>query len=332
MQMLRQTAKGKSVLWWAMAMVGLLFIGGPGSLSAQDFPSKTVTVLVPFGPGGIVDVGSRILADSLSKELKVPVAVENKTGAAGMVASSAFLNRPPDGYTLFAASGSVVISAVQLSKAPPYDPRKDFLPVGYLADAPCAMAIAKNAPFNTYEEFVKYAKANPGKLRGGIAALGGEPHIMFETILRQNKIECKVIPYPAHAQLVTAILGGHLDWMCLSLIVTMPYHKSGDLKTVLLTRRAVELPGVPAGTDVGLPDVSLNLWTGFFAHSKTPKPIYDKLVAAVSAAAKDPEVAKKLANVGCILDYKGPQEFSTLLARQWDIYAKIIKEANIKVD
>jgi tripartite-type tricarboxylate transporter receptor subunit TctC len=330
--MLRQTARGKSVLWWAMAMVGLLFIGAAGSLLAQDFPSKPITILVPYGPGGIVDIGGRVLADSLSKELKVPVVVENKAGGSGMIASAAFLNRPPDGYTLFATSGSVVISAVQLSKTPTHDPRKDFLPVGYLADAPCAMAIAKNAPFSTYEEFVKYAKANPGKVRGGFSALGGETHIMFETILRQNKIECKVIPYPAHAQLVTAILGGHLDWMCLSLIVTMPYHKSGDLKTVLLTRRAVELPGVPAGADVGLPDVSLNVWTGFFTHAKTPKPVYDKLVAAVSAAAKNPEVAKKLANVGCTLDYKGPQEFSTLLARQWDIYARIIKEANIKVD
>ena len=225
-----------------------------------------------------------------------------------------------------------MISAVQLSKTPPYDPRKDFLPVGYLADAPCAMAIAKNAPFKTYEEFVKYAKANPGKVRGGFSALGGETHIMFETIIRQNKIECKVIPYPAHAQLVTAILGGHVDWMCLSLIVTMPYHKSGDLKTVLLTRRAVELPGVPAGTDVGLPDVSLNLWTGFFAHSKIPKPAYDKLVAAVAVAAKDPEVAKKFINLGCNVDYKDPQGFSKLLDTQIDIFAKAIKEANIQVD
>ena len=322
----------KSVLLWTMAAMGLFFIAGPASLQAQqDFPSKSITIIVPFGPGGIIDVGTRIFAERLSKELKVPVVIENKAGGAGLIGSSAFLNTTPDGYTLLSASGAAVISTVQLSKTPAFDPRKDFLPVGYIADAPCAMSVAKDAPFKTYEEFVKYAKANPGKLRGGVSSLGGETHIMFEAILKQNKIESKMVPYPATGGLVTAIMGGHLDWMCLSFPATMPYHKSGDVKIVLLTRRSAELPGVPAGADVGLPDVSINQWMGFFAHPKTPKSAYDKLVAAVTATAKDPEVAKKLSDAGFTLAFKGPQDFSSLLNVQWDIFAKVIKEANIKV-
>lgn len=323
----------KSVLLWTMAAMGLFFIAGPASLQAQqDFPSKSITIVVPFGPGGIIDVGTRIFAERLSKELKVPVVIENKAGGAGLIGSSAFLNTTPDGYTLLSASGAAVISTVQLSKTPAFDPRKDFLPVGYLADAPCAMSVAKDAPFKTYEEFVKYAKANPGKLRGGVSSLGGETHIMFEALLKQNKIESKMVPYPATGGLVTAIMGGHLDWMCLSFPATFPYHKSGDVKIVLLTRRSAELPGVPAGADVGLPDVSINQWMGLFAHPKTPKPAYDKLVAAVTATAKDPEVSKKLSDAGFNLAFKGPQDFSSLLNVQWDIFAKVIKEANIKVE
>ena len=323
----------KGVLSWTMAAMGLLFIAGPASLQAQqDFPSKPVQIIVPFGPGGIIDVGTRIFAERLSKELKVPVVIENKAGGAGLIGSSAFLNTAPDGYTLLSASGAAVISTVQLSKTPAFDPRKDFLPVGYLADAPCAMSVAKDAPFKTYEEFVKYAKANPGKLRGGVSALGGETHIMLEALIKQTKIETKIVPYPATGQLVTAMMGAHLDWMVLSMPATMPYHKSGDVKIALLTRRSPDLPGVPAGIDVGMPDVSINLSMGLLAHPKIPKSAYDKVVAAATATANDPEVAKKLSGAGLTLAFKGPQDYNQLINSQYDIFGRLLKEANIKVE
>jgi tripartite-type tricarboxylate transporter receptor subunit TctC len=307
---------------------------GPLPVQAQEgtFPSKPVTIIVPFGPGGIIDVGTRIITDRLSRELKVPVVVDNRTGGAGLIGATAFLGMKPDGYTLLSASGAATISTVQLSKTPTFDPRKDLLPVGYLADAPCAMSLTKNTPFKSFNEFLQYAKANPGKLKGGMSSLGGETHIMFELIVRGNKIDSKMVPYPATGGLITAILGGHVDWMTLSLPATMAYEKSGDVKIVLLTRRSPELPGVPSGADVGLPDISVNLWMGLFAHPKTPKPAYDRLVSAVGATMKDPEVSKKLSDAGFIVAYKAPSEFSKLMNEQWDIFARVIKEANIKVD
>jgi tripartite-type tricarboxylate transporter receptor subunit TctC len=306
----------------------------PAWVAAQEagFPSKPVTIIVPFGPGGIIDVGARIFSDRLSKELKVPVVVENKAGGAGLVGASAFMNMNPDGYTLLAASGAAVISAVQLSKAPAFDPRKDMLPVGYLADAPCAMAVGKNTPFNSFNEFIQYAKSNPGKLKGAVASLGGETHIMFESIVRDAKIDSKMVPYPAIGGLITAVLGGHVDWWCGTMPVALPYHKSGDMRVLLLTRKSAELPGVPSGADAGFPDISVNTWMGLFAHSKTPKPIHDKLVAAVSNMIKDPELAKKLSATGFTVAYKNPAEFGKLIEDQWGIYAKVIKEANIKVE
>jgi len=325
--------RNRMILLCGVMAMALVPIMGPGTVLGQEgFPSKPVTIIVPFGPGGIIDVGTRIFVNSLSKELKVPVVIENRTGGAGLIGTTAFLGMKPDGYTLLSASGAATISTVQLSKTPAFDPRKDLLPVGYLADAPCAMSLAKNTPFKSFNEFLQYAKANPGKLKGGMSSLGGETHIMFELIVRGNKLDAKMVPYPATGGLITAILGGHVDWMTLSLPATIAYHRSGDVRIVLLTRRSPELPGVPSGADVGMPDVSVNLWMGLFAHPKTPKPAYDRLVAAVGAAIKDAEVSKKLAETGFLVSYKGPSEFSKLMTQQWDIYARVIKEANLKVD
>jgi tripartite-type tricarboxylate transporter receptor subunit TctC len=323
--------RGKSV--WIMVAIGLFFIAGPATLRAQDFPSKPITIIVAGGAGGLLDLGTRIFADRFARELKVPVVIENKPGGGpGIVGISAFLNTSPDGYTLLVASGAGLLGPVQLSKTPAFDARKDLLPIGYIADASCALSFAKDAPFKTYEEFVKYAKANPGKLRGGVSALGGETHIMLEALLKQTQIQAKIVPYPATGPLVTAIMGGHLDWMVLSMPATMPYQKSGDVKIALLTRKAAELPGVPSGIDVGVPDASINLSMGLLTHPKVPKPAYDKLVAAATATAKDPEVAKKLSDAGLTLGFKGPQDFGKLINAQYDIFGRLLKEANIRVD
>ena len=306
-------------------------MAGPASLQAQqDFPSKPITIIVPFGPGGLIDVGTRIFAEGLSKELKVPIVIENKAGGAGIIGASAMYNAPPDGYTLLAASGAAVISSVQLAQTPPFDTRKDFLPIGYLADAPSAMSVAKNAPFKTFDEFLKYARANPGKLRGGAPSLGGETHIMFEMIRKEAKIDSKLIPYKDTGSLVTAIMGGHLDWMCLSGPATMPYHKSGDVKIVLLTSKSSELPGIPSGPDVGLPGVSVDMWISLFAHGKIPQPAYDKLVTAVAATAKHPDLAKKLSAAGITMNYKAPADFRKLIDKEWGVFGDVIKEAGLK--
>jgi tripartite-type tricarboxylate transporter receptor subunit TctC len=264
--------------------------------------------------------------------LTVPVVIQNMAGAAGLIGATAFLSTKPDGYTLLSASGAAVISTVQLSKNPAFDPRKDLLPVAYIADAPCAMAVPKNSPFKSFDDFLKYARSNPGKLKGGVASLGGETHIMFLSIVKDGKIETKLVPYPAPAQLVTAVLGEHLDWITLSLPATMPYVKSGDVRILLLTQRSPAFPGVPSGPDVGLSNASVSMWTGFFALPQTPKGVYERLVSAVNTVCKDPEVAKKLDSAGISVAYRNPQEFSKLLNEQWGIYSKVIKESDMKVE
>ncbi|MCC6474848.1 MAG: tripartite tricarboxylate transporter substrate binding protein [Burkholderiales bacterium] len=306
----------------------------PAGVAAQEtgFPTRPVTIVVPFPPGGFLDLGARVVAESLSRELKVPVVVENKAGGAGLVGATAFLNTRPDGHTLLSASGAAVISTVQLSKAPAFDPRKDLLPVAYLGDTPSVMAVGKSSPFTTFSDFVQYARSNPGKLKGTLSGLGGEAHIIFEGIRGNARIDSKLVPAANISGVITAVLGGHVDWMTGTLPGVLQYHKSGDMKILLLTRRASELPGVPSGADAGFPDISVNVWMAMFAHSKTPRPVHDRLVSAVSRAVKDPEVAKRLARSGVTLGYRAPVELAKLIDEQWTIYAKVIKEAGLKVD
>ena len=158
-------------------------------------------------------------------------------------------------------------------------------------------------------------RAIQGSSKERSSGLGGETHIMFESIVRDAKIDSKMVPYPAISGVITAVLGGHVDWWCGTMPGVLQYHKSGDMRILLLTRKAAELPGVPSGADVGFPDISVNVWMGLFAHPKTPKPIHDKLVAAVSKMVKDPEVAKKLSATGFNVAYKNPAEFGKLIER-----------------
>jgi len=329
----KQKHLNERILLWATVAVVIVSICGPAISRGQEeaFPTKPVEIIVPFGPGGIIDTGARIFSDALSRELKTPVVIKNVTGGGGLMGSTAFYNNSkPDGYTLLAASGGAVISKVQLSKNPAFDPRKDFLPVAYIADSPVAMSVPKNSPFKSFGEFLKFAQDNPGQLKGGVSSLGGETHILFVTLTGEKKLDTKMIPYPATGQLVTAMLGGHLDWMTLSLPATMPYEKSGDVRIILLTGKSSELPGVPSGPDVGIPNASVSIWMGLFALPQTPKPAYDKLVSAVSAACKDEETAQKLAKAGFNVAYKNPKEFSNLLDDQWGIFSRALEGSGLK--
>jgi len=334
MQIKKQKDARKMISVSILLVIGLVSIISPTLTQGQEakFPSKAIDVVVPYAPGGIIDVGTRIFGEFLSRELKVPIVIKNVSGGGGMTGATAYLSSKPDGYTLLSSSGGAITSTVQLAKTPPFDPMKDFLPVGYIADAPIAMSVPKASPFKSFDDFLQFAKNNPGKLKGGVSSLGGETHIMFMSILKETKIDIKMIPYPGTGQLVTALLGEHVDWMTLTLPATLPYARSGDARVLLLTRPSPALPGVPSGREKGLPSVSFNIWVSFFALPQIPKVVYDRLVSAVEAVAKNPEVEKKLVDAGFQAQYKTPVELSNLIRDEWRMLSQIIKETGMKVD
>jgi tripartite-type tricarboxylate transporter receptor subunit TctC len=324
----------RRVCLFLMSVIGLGLLLGPTATESQEvkFPSKPVEIVVPYAPGGIMDIGSRILAEFLPQELKVPVVIRNQAGGGGMTAAAAYLSAKPDGYSILAGNAGSLIGTVQLTKNPPFDPRKDFLPLAYIADAPYVMSVPKTSPFKSFDEFVQFARSNPGKLKGGFAMLGTEAHFVFMSIIRDAKIEVKQVPFTGAGQINSALLGAHVDWIVQTVPASMPYIRSGDARALLVTRATPELPNVPTGADKGFPNVNLNLWLGFFVLPQIPKPVYDRLVSAIEATAKNPEVIKKLTSLGFTVEYKNPRGCSTLVEEQWQTIALTIKEMGIKVN
>jgi tripartite-type tricarboxylate transporter receptor subunit TctC len=313
------------------AMVAAAVITPVGAQDAA-FPAKQVEIVVPFAPGGSLDIGMRIFMEPFAKELKVPVVIKNQAGGGGLTGATTAYNAKPDGYTILAASPAAIISNVQLSSNPSFDPRKDLLPVGYIGRSPISMVVPKNSPFKTFNDWLQYAKANPDKLQGGVSSLGGETHIMFMSILKDTKIKSKLIPYTTSPALSMALLGGHLDWKTSSLVANMQYIKSGDMRPLVVTSKWPDLPDVPSGQELGLPSVSVDVWLALFVNAKTPKPAYDKLTAAMKAAFNDPKVKDLLFKAGWMASYKDPQETAKLVSSQWDLFTQVIKETGMKVN
>lgn len=303
-------------------------------LKAQEarFPSKAVEVVVPFAPGGITDVGSRIVSEALARDMGVPVVIRNQAGGGGLIGATAYISAAPDGYTILAGIAGSIVSNVLLSKTPPFDPRRDLKPIGYIGDSPVSFLVHKNSPFKSFDDLVKFAKSNPGKVRVGVSSLGGETHIMFTSILKDTKVDLKMIPYPGTGQSVAALLGKHIDGLTLSLPAAMPYAKSGDMRVLLLTGRSPIFPSVPAGPDVSLPSVSINFWLGYLALPKTPQAAFARLVSAVGNVARNPDLAKKLEGAGFKVDYKDPAGFANLIKDNWEILSQVIKETGMKAD
>lgn len=295
------------------------------------FPSKPVEIIVPVAPGGIVDTGARVYGEFLSRELGVPVIVKNQVGAGGLVGATNFLKTKPDGYTILAATGSNIISEVQLSKSPPFDPRKDLLPICYLGYSPVAMVVPKDSSFKSFDDFIQFARSNSEKLKAGITNLGGETHILLLSILRDNNVKSKVIPYTGLGDQITALLGGHVDWACVSYTAALRYAKSGDIRVLLLSRASPQFPDVPLASDKGL-RVSVDFWIGFFSLPQTPKIAYDRLASASEIVGKDTDLIKKLTDIGFIIDYRDRSKFSNLIELQWEDTSRILRETGMKID
>jgi tripartite-type tricarboxylate transporter receptor subunit TctC len=327
-----QKNKHKMVFLCLTIAIGFGLVIGSTLIHGQEkgFPSKPVEMVVPYAPGGSIDIGARIFVEPLSRELKVPVVVRNQAGGGGLTGTTAFFNTKPDGYTILATSPGGIIPTVQLSKNPSFDPRKDFLPLGHIGVSPVAMSVPRDSPFKSFDDFLQFAKKNPGKLRGGYSSPGGETHVMFMSIIKDTKIETKMVPYTSSGELAAALLGGHLDWKCSTLVSTMGYVRSGDMRPLLLTQRSPEVPGVPSGPDIGLPSVSVNIWLGFFVHSKIPKAAYDRLVSAVKAAFNDVKMRDLLTKAGYIVEYKDPQELTKLINRDWEAFAEVLEATGMK--
>lgn len=266
------------------------------SALAQDDASKPVRVILPFGPGSGTDSIARSLLDEMSRELKQTFVVENRAGASGFIAAEAVARAAPDGKTLlYTASTTHTVNPVLFKKLP-YDPVKDFRPIGMVMTAPYFLAVGKDVPARTVPELVAWLKANPTKASYGWGAAVSQ--MAGASFLQRYGIQAVGVPYKSSPQALTEFLGGQFSFMFLDLVVAMPIINSDRVKLLAVTapRRISQAPGIPTMAEVGVPNFEVAAWSGMFAPAGTPEPVVQRYMAAVRKVMTHPSLLKKFEN------------------------------------
>jgi tripartite-type tricarboxylate transporter receptor subunit TctC len=301
------------------------------SAGAQEYPNKLVKIVVPFAAGGIADLTVRVVAQKMSESMKQPVIVENRPGAGGIVAADAVAKAPPDGYTLLLISNGTAVSA-GLFKKLPYDTLNDFTPISTLGYFDLAMIVNKKLPFKTVGELITFAKANPGKLNIGTINRGSTQNLAAELFTSTAGIQALVVPYKGTPEVVTAVSTGELDVGVEILGPTLPQIKSGNVKALALTssKRFPGLPDVPTVAESGLPNYQAASWNGLAAPAKTPKAVIDRLNKEINAAVANPDVKRRLIELGVNAQGSTPEATKKLLASDIAKWGAVIQKAGIE--
>jgi tripartite-type tricarboxylate transporter receptor subunit TctC len=303
------------------------------SALAQSYPSRPIKFVVPFPPGGNLDFVARSLQPKMQEVLGQPVLIDNKGGAAGMIGLEFASRQPGDGYTIVLGNTGTI--AINLSVYPkiPYDPVKDFVPIGITTTNALMATIAGNVPAGNIQEFVAYAKKNPGKLNFGISGAGSGPHFGAEMFKRAAGLDIPVVFYKGSGPVMQDLLGGQVQVTMDAPSVTMAQVKAGKLKAIAVTgsTRLASLPDVPTFEQAGF-NVPAGGFQGVLAPAGTPPEAVAKLSQALNAALNQPEVKEKFSAAGLDAVTSTPAEFGTFIRAEIAKWARVAKEANIRID
>ena len=297
------------------------------SALANTFPTKPITIIVPYTPGDGPDVIARLVGTEISEHLGQPVVIENKAGASGQIGLTMTSKAAPDGYTLGVGLVTNLALASQTYKNLPYDPLKSFAPVALSAMNYLALVARPNAPFKTVSEMIEWAKANPGKLTIGTTSTGGLPHMSFELLAHMSGIKFLNVPYKGNGPVVTDLTGGRIDLGVTSYTSVASLVENGRLRLLGITypTRDPKLPDLPTiGESVeGYQSIG---WFGFVAPAGTPSEIVNKLNDEINRAIKQPEIQKTMATLGLLPVTESPQYFGKLLQSENQKFSKLVTD------
>lgn len=298
---------------------------------AQGWPSKPITLVVPFAAGGPTDVVARLLGGAMTTSLKQTVVIENKTGAGGTIAAGAVARAAPDGYT-FLIHHNGMGTAPSLYRKLTYNPLTDFEYVTQVVDVPMTLLGRKDLPAKDFKELLAYLKANAAKVNLAHAGLGAVSHLCGMLFRQAIGVELTTVPYQGTGPAMNALLAGQVDLLCDQTTQTTQHIKAGSVKLYGVTtpQRLKTLPDAPTLAEQGLPGFQVVVWHGIYAPKGTPKEALDKFGAAIKAALKDPAVGPKLAELGAITvseDKLTPAGLQTWLQAETQRYAPVIKAA-----
>ena len=305
--------------------------------AGDAYPNRPVKLLIPYAPGGATDIIARDISPKLQEMLGQPFVVENRPGASGNIALEAAAKAPPDGYTL--EVGNVSTNAINEStfgNVLPIKPSRDLVGVSKLVEIPHVLVAATSFAPNSVAEMIEWAKRNPGKLNYASAGLGTYPQLDMIRLLKATGIEATHIPYKGGAgQMLPALMSGEVQVSFINLASTIEQIRAGRLKALATTMptRVPELPNVPTMAEQGFPGIGTNAWQGLFAPAATPKPILDKLHAAVVAVLSRPEMKELLAQqMMAVAPSKSPQEFTEQVRAETQAWAEVVRDNKIKIE
>jgi tripartite-type tricarboxylate transporter receptor subunit TctC len=299
---------------------------------AQDYPARTVTIAVPYGAGGGVDVVTRLVAQRLSARLGQSVVVDNRLGAGGLIATTSVVKAPPDGYTLLLATDAQLAAQVTLRKALPYDPTKDFVPVALVGSTPFGLIVSTSLPAQSVMDLIRLAKAQPGKISFGSSGPGGIPHLLAELFMSMTGTRMTHVPYKGTAQVLNDVVAGHVPMTFSGLVPVVGHLKSGKIRVLGVTsrKRVPAVPDAPPIAESGVPGFEAAAWLMIVAPAGTPKPVVDRLHAEISAIVQLPEIHAAFAKVGYFPPDPIPQEkLGGLIKSEIARWGKVITDAGI---
>jgi tripartite-type tricarboxylate transporter receptor subunit TctC len=314
-----------------MRLGGLLLALIAGCALAQDFPTKPIKIVVPYAAGGVPDVLSRTIAQPLSEAFGQQVIVENKPGAGGISAVMSVVTAPPDGYTMVMADSSQTAINPFLFKDLPYDTLKNMTPVSLVALS--TQYVAANPKFQSFQELIAEAKANPGKLTYGSSGLGSVHHIGVESICSSLGIQMLHVPYRGSGQSVPALVGGEVSMVMASLPALVPHVKSGKIRLLAVTspQRSAQTPDVPAVAEF-IPGYDFVTPMGLLGPANMPPQIVSKIAAEVAKVVKMPQVASRLIPIGLEPTATTPAGFTALIERDLKKYSVAVKQSGAKAN
>ena len=309
-------------------------ICGMSAASAQPYPARPIKLIVPFPPGGPVDVTARIIAQHLPRTLGQTVVVENRAGAAGALGAKAVAGSDPDGYTLLCGNISTLVLLPAVTNNRDYDPAKVFVPIAKVSQNHEVLVVHPAFPAKSVAELIAYAKANPGKLNFGSAGHGNATHLAAELFKLKTGTDIVHIPYKGAAEAVTGVLGGQVHMFFGDIGGVLPLMREGTLRALAVSSEARNplVPDLPTMIESGVPDYVVLTYIGVVAPAGTPESIISRLSTAINASLTAPEVMAAFAKLGAEVRPDSPQAFAAFLAAETQKWATVAKAANIKID
>jgi tripartite-type tricarboxylate transporter receptor subunit TctC len=308
-----------------------LLIPANDARAAYPEPGRSIRLVVPFAPGGNVDIISRAISNELGQTLGAPIVVDNRAGAGGAIGSDIVAKAPPDGYTVLMVSASHVINPSMVKKLP-YDTVKAFAAVSMVSDVPTVLVAHPSVQAKTLKELIALAKANPNKMNMGTSGIGTVGHLSGELLKSMAQIKVEIIHYKGAGPALIDLLGGHVQLQFVSMPAAMQHIRSGKLRAIAMTgeTRSPAAPDIPTMAEEGLPGFLVSTGFGLFVPAGTPRPIIDKLHDAVVKTLKIPEVKKRLAEQGADPVGSTPEEYEAFVRSEIAKWMKVVKEAGIQ--